>query len=88
MKKAKRDYKTIHEIRMAKERYRYDTIVHREKLYNRTGLIFSNLSLSMRDWSLNVRSKLFNYSIFRTLFKTSIFIGMAKNIASLFRQPR
>lgn len=88
MKKSKREYKTIYEIRLAKEKYRYDTIVHREKLYYNTGLIFSNLSLSMRDLSLNVRSKLFNYSFFRTLFKTRMIIGIVKNIASLFRQPR
>jgi hypothetical protein len=88
MKKAKRDYNSIFEIRMAKERYRYDTIVHREKLYNRTGLIFSNMSLSLRDWSMDVRSKLFKYSFFRKIYKTSIFFGVARSFAGLFRQPR
>jgi hypothetical protein len=86
--KRKREFKSIHEIRIARERYRYDTILQREKLNTRAGMIFSNLSLALNNMSLNIRSRLFSYSFFRTLFKTGMLVSFARNFSRGFRQAR
>jgi hypothetical protein len=86
--KRRKNYSSILEVRLARERYRYETKLHMERLENTGDLIIAGISLTLSNLSLDIRRKLFNYSVFRFLIKTGMFYNLAKNFQGMLKHSR
>ncbi len=84
----KTKFNSIHEIRLAKERLRYESLMYRERLKNKINQLCSGFSFSLRNLSFNIRNRFMTYSVFRSLFKANFFYDFIKNFARGFRQAR
>ncbi len=76
----------MQEIRLAKTRLRYETMLYEVKLKNSTNQMFSNFSQSMRNLSFNIRNRLFTYAFFRSLSKSGMIYDFIRNFKKGFRQ--
>lgn len=76
----------MQEIRLAKTRLRYETMLYEVKIKNSANQVFSNFSQSMRNLSFNIRNRLFTYAFFRSLSKTGMMYDFIRNFKKGFRQ--
>jgi hypothetical protein len=81
----KKNYSSLFEVRLARERYRYETMLKKEKLENTGNLIISGVALTLSNISLDLRKRLFNYSFFRFLIKTGMFYKLARNFHGMIK---
>lgn len=86
--KNKKGYNSIHDIKIARERLRYETKLYEEKLRNTNNLILSGITLSMKNLKFNIRNRLITYSIFRSFYKSNLFYDFVKNFFRGFRKSR
>ena len=84
----KKTYSSIQEIRLDRERLRFESMYYNEKLKSSSKRLFSGLSGSLRDLRFNIRNKLFTFSVFRSLSKTGMLYDFINNFARGFRQTR
>ena len=88
MMKNKAGYHSIYEIKIAKERLRYEVKLYEEKLKNTNNLLLSGISASFRNLRFNIRNKLVTYALFRSLYKSNYVFGFIKNFVRGFRRSR
>jgi hypothetical protein len=86
--KSKKGYSSIYEIKVAKERLRYQMKLQEEKFKNINYLLLSGISSSLRDLRFNIRNKLISYAFFRSLYKSNVVFGFAKNFIRGLRRVR
>jgi hypothetical protein len=86
--KSKTGYNSIYEIRIARERLRYELKLQEEKLKNVNYLLISGISSSLRDIKFNIRNKLISFAFFRSLYKSNFVFGFARNFIRGFRRAR
>lgn len=86
MMKNKTKFNSIYEIRIAKERLRYETAIQSERLSNKTGMLFSGVSFSLRNLSFRIRNRLFTYAFVRSLSRTKMLHDFLNNFIRGFRQ--
>ena len=79
-------YKSIYDIQIARERLRYETRLYEEKLRNANYLIFSGISMSLRNLRFNIRNRLVSFALFRSLYKSKYAYDFARNFIRGFRR--
>jgi hypothetical protein len=86
--KKKRSYRSIYDIKIAKERLRYETRLNKEKLKISSNYVFSDLSLSLKNLGANIRNRLLAYSIVRSYARSKLLFTLVRNLVRGFRQTR
>jgi hypothetical protein len=86
--KSKAGYNSIYEIKIARERLRYQLKLQEEKFKNVNYLLLSGISSSLRDLKFNIRNKLISFAFFRSLYKSNFVLGFAKNFIRGLRRAR
>ncbi len=79
-------YKSIYDIQIAREKLRYEIRLHEEKLRNANYLLFSGISMTMRNLSFNIRNRLVSFALFRTLYKSKYAYDFMRNFIRGFRR--
>lgn len=86
--KNKSRYNSMHEIKIARERLRFEVKLYEVKLKNTNNILFSGISLSMRNLKFNIRNRLISYSIFRSLYKSNFIYDFIKNFHRGFKRTK
>ncbi len=86
MKKRKSKYRSIQEIKLARERLKYESMLQQEKMKNSSRRLFSSFTYSLRNLSFNIRNRLVTYSFIRSLYKTNILFDFMRNFVRGFRR--
>jgi len=83
-----KSFRSIHEIRLARERLRFECLFYGEKLKNSRNRLFSGFTHSIRDIGFNIRNRLFALSLVRSVAKSNMFYEFIANFAEGFRKAR
>ncbi|TVR68523.1 MAG: hypothetical protein EA408_13425 [Marinilabiliales bacterium] len=81
-------YTSLQDIRLARNRLRYEILLCEERMKNSSVRLFAGFTNSLRDFGFYVRNRLFTYAFFRSLsksgmiydFLTSFKKGFSKNL--------
>jgi uncharacterized membrane protein YqjE len=79
-------YNSIYDIRIAKEKLRYEVKLHEEKLRNANYLLMSGISMSLNNLRLNVKNRLVSFALFRSLYRSKYAIDFVRNFIRGFRR--
>ena len=63
-------YNSMFDIKLEKEKLRFEILLYEEKMKNLNSQMISGLSVSMKNLSFNVTNRLISYSLLRSLYKT------------------
>jgi hypothetical protein len=78
--------KSVYDIRIAKEKLRYEIKLHEEKLRNANYHLMSGISMSLRNLKLNVRDRLVSFALFRSLYRSKYAFDFMRNFIRGFRR--
>jgi hypothetical protein len=81
-------YNSIYDIKIAKERLRYEVKLYEEKLKNTNNLLLSGISVSFRNLKFNIRNRLVSFALFRSLYKSNVAFGFIRNFVRGFMRSR
>lgn len=84
--KKKKDFSSIAEIKLARERLRYENKFYQERLKTSGSNTLPSLSLSIENLKYTIRNKLFTFSVFKALLKSNIVYFMAGRVSKLVRK--
>lgn len=88
MMKKKTGYSSLNEIKIAREKLRYESKLQEEKLKSVNYLMFSGISMSMRNLSFNIRNRLLSFALFRSLYKSKFTYDFIRNFIRGFSRTR
>ncbi len=75
-------YTSLQDIRLARNKLRYETLLCEERFKNTSSRLFAGFTGSIRDLGFYIRNRLFTYAFFRSLTKS----GMIYDFLTNFKQ--
>ncbi len=82
----KRVYTSLQDIRLARQKLRYEVMLCEEKFKNSSNMLLTGLSHSMKDLGFYIRNRLFTYAFFRSVSKSGMLYDFLANFARGFRK--
>jgi hypothetical protein len=70
--KNKKNYKSISDIRLARERLKYENKFYLEKLKNATSMTMPSLSHSFKNLGFSIRNRFFGFTVVRSILKSNL----------------
>jgi hypothetical protein len=86
--KKKKMYRSLSEIRLARERLRYENKFYKNRLIAAGTMTIPSLSVSFRNLGISIRKRLFAFTVFRSLVKSNIVYDAVRGVARRFRRRR
>jgi hypothetical protein len=83
--KKRKVYRSVSDIRLARERLKYENKFYKERLIATAGMTIPSLSVSMRNLGLAIRNRFFTLSIIRSLARSNMFYSL---LGRVFRKRR
>jgi hypothetical protein len=83
--KKKKVYRSVSDIRLARERLKYEHKFYKERLLATAGNTIPSLSVSMRNLGIAIRNRFFALSILRSAARSNIFYSI---IGRIFRKRK
>ncbi len=82
----KRVYTSLQDIRLARQKLRFETMLCEEKLKNSSDMLFTGLAHSVKDIGFYIRNRLFTYAFFRSVSKSGILYDFLANFVRGFKK--
>jgi hypothetical protein len=83
--KKKKIYRSVSDIRLARERLKYENKFYKERLLATAGMTIPSLSVSMRNLGLAIRNRFFTLTILRSLVRSNMFYSV---LGRVFKKRR
>lgn len=84
----KKSFNSVREIKLAKERLRYECLFYSEKLKNSGNRLFAGFTRSLKELSFNIRNRLFAYSLMRSFAKSNLLYEFTTNFVRGLKRSR
>jgi hypothetical protein len=83
--KKKKVYRSVSDIRLARERLKYENQFYKERLLASAGATIPSLSVSMRNLGLAIRNRFFTLTVLGSLARSNLFY---KLLGRVFKKRR
>lgn len=84
--KKKKEFNSIADIKLARERLKYENKFYQKRLKTSGSTTVPSLSLSVRNLKYTIRKNLFTFAVFKALIKSNIIYFMAGRVSRLVRK--
>jgi hypothetical protein len=84
--KKRRRFKSIEDIRIARERLTYENKFYFEKLKNTASLTVPSLTLSFKNLGLSLRNSFFGFTVVRSILKSNLVYNIARRFSRKFKK--